>query len=197
MHPLFKTALASAEVPNLRFQTGFGFFVLVPDCTFKNALLWQIVVHSSASYKWILWSVASSGTMLSWSNEHNLKLRKGPSDNQRTLFHCEDNWVLEQAAQGDCGVSVPGGIQKSSGHWPGQTAPSGPAWAGDWTPWPTEVPANLNHTEILWNTMFKDTNFHIFFAQQAETLLTQKRLFLLTIKETSCESRTWWSSAYG
>lgn len=110
--------------------------------------------------------------MLSRSNGHSLKLRKGPSDNQRKLFHCENNWVLEQATQGDCGVSVPGGIQKSSGHWPGQTAPSGPAWAGDWAPWPTEVPANLNHVEILWNTMFKDTNSHIFFLQQAEIILT-------------------------
>lgn len=39
MHPHFKTAFASGEVPNLRFQTGFGFFVLVPDGPFKNALM--------------------------------------------------------------------------------------------------------------------------------------------------------------
>lgn len=39
MHFHFKTALAPAEVPDLRFQSGFGFLVLVPDGTFKNALM--------------------------------------------------------------------------------------------------------------------------------------------------------------
>lgn len=39
MHPHFKTALALAEVSNLRFQTHFGFFILVPDYTFKNAMM--------------------------------------------------------------------------------------------------------------------------------------------------------------
>lgn len=41
--------------------------------------------------------------------------QEGPSDNQRTHFHCEGNRALEQAAQGHCGVSVPGDTQKSSG----------------------------------------------------------------------------------
>jgi len=39
MRSYFTIVPTTAEVPNLRFQTGFGFFVLVPACRFKNAVI--------------------------------------------------------------------------------------------------------------------------------------------------------------
>jgi len=44
----------------------------------------------------------------------------------KTLFYCEHDWT--QVAQGDCGASILGHIQKLSGHGPRQPALGGPAW---------------------------------------------------------------------
>jgi len=52
-----------------------------------------------------------------------------PSEHQEMLFYCEGDQALKQLAQGGCGVSLLGGIQKMT-HGPGQPAIGGPAWAG-------------------------------------------------------------------
>lgn len=44
--------------------------------------------------------------------------------------HCEGDKALGQVAQRICAVSLVGGVQKSSGHGPGQPALGGPASAG-------------------------------------------------------------------
>ena len=58
--------------------------------------------------------------------------------------------ALAQAAQGGCGVSFSGDIQAPPGPGPVQPAVGDPAWAGGWTRWPTEVPANPYYSVILW-----------------------------------------------
>ena len=59
-----------------------------------------------------------------------------PSEHQETVSHCEGGRALAQVAQGGCGVSILGGIQKPSGHLTvGGTTPA--------------VPSNLNPSVIL------------------------------------------------
>lgn len=58
---------------------------------------------------------------------------QNPSDLQKTHFQGEDDQALAQAAQGDCGVSIPRDIQKPSERGAGQLALGGPDGAGDWT----------------------------------------------------------------
>lgn len=43
--------------------------------------------------------------------------------------------------------------QKLSGHWPGQPALSGPAWAGGLEEVTSKVPSYLNHSLILWKKL--------------------------------------------
>ena len=50
-----------------------------------------------------------------------------PPEHQETLFYCGSDRALAQVAQGDCGVSILGHIQKPSRHGPGQLALGGPA----------------------------------------------------------------------
>lgn len=48
------------------------------------------------------------------------------------------------------------------GHGPGQFALGGPVWAGCRTTWPPEVPANLNHSVILWScTVLSNSSLQI------------------------------------
>jgi len=51
---------------------------------------------------------------------------------------------------GGCGVSFSGDIPDLPGQGPLQPTVGDPAWAGGWTRWPTEVPANPDHSVILW-----------------------------------------------
>ena len=53
--------------------------------------------------------------------------QEAPSEHQETFFHCEHDQALEQIAEGGCGVSICGDIQKPTGHSPGQLALGGPA----------------------------------------------------------------------
>jgi len=53
--------------------------------------------------------------------------QEGPSKHQETLLHCEGDQALAQVAQGDCGASILGDIQKLPGHGPGQLALAGSA----------------------------------------------------------------------
>ena len=76
-------------------------------------------------------------------------------EHQETLFCCEDDRALAQVAQGGCGVSTPGDIQKLPGHSPGQLALAGPAS----TRWPPEVPSNFKHSVFLWFSLFPHTSF--------------------------------------
>lgn len=48
-----------------------------------------------------------------------------------TLFYCDCDWALAQLAQRSSNVSLPGDIQKLSGHGPGQLTLGGSAWAGE------------------------------------------------------------------
>jgi len=57
---------------------------------------------------------------------HKLKHRRLPL-NIRNFFHCEGDRALAQVAQRGCRVSILEGIQKPSGHGPGQLAIGGPA----------------------------------------------------------------------
>jgi len=61
-------------------------------------------------------------------NGHKLKLRKFCL-NIRILLHSEGDGALEQAAQGDCGVSFSGDIQNPPGRSPVQPAVDDPASA--------------------------------------------------------------------
>ena len=54
--------------------------------------------------------------MLQWAQT---EMQETPSEHQETLFHCEGDRVLAQAAQGTCGVSLLGDIQKPPGCGPG------------------------------------------------------------------------------
>ena len=64
--------------------------------------------------------------------------------------------ALAQTAQGVCGISTLGVIQKLSEHGPGQQGLGGPAWAGVWTRLPPEVASNLNNSVSL-----RFCSFHI------------------------------------
>ena len=46
--------------------------------------------------------------------------REVPCERQETPFCCEGDQALAQVAQGGCGISILGGIQKLRGHSPGQ-----------------------------------------------------------------------------
>lgn len=63
-----------------------------------------------------------------------------------------------QVAQGGCGVSILRDNKKIFEHGPKQPATSGPAWAGGWTRWLPEVPYNLSHFMILWNTQWRESD---------------------------------------
>ena len=54
-----------------------------------------------------------------------------PSEHQEMLFFTVRVTTLTWVAQGGCGVSLPGDIQKLMGHSPGWLALGGPAWAGE------------------------------------------------------------------
>ena len=59
-------------------------------------------------------------------NGHNLKHRWMPLNIRKPFFHCEGDRALAQVAQGGCGVSFLGDVQKPFGHGPGQVAVGGP-----------------------------------------------------------------------
>ena len=54
-------------------------------------------------------------------------MQEVPSEHQETLCYCEGDRALAQVAQRGSGVSLLGGIQKPSGHDPGQPGLGGPA----------------------------------------------------------------------
>jgi len=56
-----------------------------------------------------------------------------PSEHEEELCLSEGDGALEQAAQGGCGVSFSGDIQKPPGRGPVQPAVGDPASAGGWT----------------------------------------------------------------
>lgn len=62
---------------------------------------------------------------------HKLENRRIPLNKQTLLL--ESDGVLRQIAQGHCGISSRGDIQKLSGHGHGQLAVDCPAGAGGWT----------------------------------------------------------------
>ena len=53
-----------------------------------------------------------------------------PSEHEEELLHCEGDGVLEQAAQGGCGIPFSGDIQDPPGCSPVQPAVGDPALAG-------------------------------------------------------------------
>ena len=70
-----------------------------------------------------------SSTTLTRDNGHKLQHRRFPLNIRKHFCYCEDDQARAQAAQGGCGISTHGDIQKPSGHGPGQLAQGGPAWA--------------------------------------------------------------------
>lgn len=62
-----------------------------------------------------------------------------PFQHQETHFYCEDDKVLEQVAWKDCGVSIPGDIQKLLWHF----------WAS-YSRWPC-LSTVLGHYELHWS----------------------------------------------
>ena len=67
-----------------------------------------------------------------------------PSQYQKTLIRCEDDWALAQVAQRGCRVYVPQDIQKPSGHGPGQPAP------GNRVTGCGDLPRSLPTSATLW-----------------------------------------------
>jgi len=73
-----------------------------------------------------------------------------PAEDEEELLPSEGDRALAQAAQGVCGVSFSGDIPAPPGRGAVQPAVGDPAWVGGWTGWPTEGPANPEHSVILW-----------------------------------------------
>lgn len=61
------------------------------------------------------------------------------------IFFWEDGRVLEQLAQGSCGVSILGDSQNLTGHSHGQPAVEGRALNEDWTRQCLEMPFNPSY----------------------------------------------------
>ena len=59
-----------------------------------------------------------------------IEAQEVPSEHEEELLHSEGDGALEQAAQGDCGVSFSGDIQNPPGCGPVQPAVGDPASAG-------------------------------------------------------------------
>ena len=66
---------------------------------------------------------------------------KVPAEHEEELLDSEGDRALEQAAQGDCGVSFSGDVQDPPGRGAVQPALGDPASAGGWT--------NPEHSVIL------------------------------------------------
>lgn len=84
----------------------------------------------------------------------NERTRQEEMDTTYRNFHlneekkcCKGGLIPEQVAWVGCGVSLPGDIQKLTGHGPENSAVADPALRrGDWTRQFSDVLSNLNHS---------------------------------------------------
>ena len=81
-------------------------------------------------------------------NGHKLKHRRLPLNIRKHFLTVRRDQALAQVAQGGCGVSTLGDIQKPSGHGPWQPALGGPAWAR-WGVWPDDLQTSLPTSTFL------------------------------------------------
>lgn len=106
----------------------FGFFL--KESLQENSKT-GIQVHSTTAYlpaaagvAWIQHITESRAG----DNRHKLKHKKFNMNVRKPFFHCESGWALAQAAERDCGVSILGNTQNSTGHDPGHLALAELAW---------------------------------------------------------------------
>jgi len=81
----------------------------------------------SGGWGQILFSGAQRQDKGQWAQT---EVEEVPSEREEELLPCEGDGALEQAAQGDCGVSFSGDIPDPPGQCPVQPAVGDPAWAG-------------------------------------------------------------------